>query len=168
MSKKSLTIMMAPLDGYGHVNACMGLADILRNRGHDIVFVVERCWKGKLQKYGFREELFGKIVDQNIKPNEEWTEFMQKMSPIMKLGPIEKMLKFSLESKYLMLENVKATHEELKEIVSRVKPDVIIIDHYVSQPSLINYGKPWVRLVSANVLIEIDDERTPSARSGME
>jgi len=66
-----------------------------------------------------------------------------------------------------MFDNVKASHEELTAIVDRVRPDVIVIDHYVSQPSLINAGIPWVKLVSANPLIEMDDERTPPGRSGI-
>ncbi len=45
MSKK-LTILFSPLDGYGHVNACTGVAEALRDRGHRIVFAIDKSWKG--------------------------------------------------------------------------------------------------------------------------
>ena len=55
MSKK--LILFTPMDGHGHVNSCVGVAQVLLKRGHRIVFAVDSAWKGKLAKYGFEEEL---------------------------------------------------------------------------------------------------------------
>ncbi len=50
MSEKSLTILFAPLDGWGHINACIGLAEVLLNRGHRVVFAIDISFKGKLKR----------------------------------------------------------------------------------------------------------------------
>jgi UDP:flavonoid glycosyltransferase YjiC (YdhE family) len=52
-----LTILFAPLDAVGHVNACIGIAEVLRDRGHRIVFAISDNWRQKLKIYGFEEEL---------------------------------------------------------------------------------------------------------------
>jgi UDP:flavonoid glycosyltransferase YjiC (YdhE family) len=51
MSKK-FTILFVPLDDSGHVNACIGLAECLRDRGHKIVVAIDPTFKGKLISYG--------------------------------------------------------------------------------------------------------------------
>ncbi len=52
-----LTIMFWPESAYGPTNQCIGLAAILRDRGHTIVFAAESSWAGKLAPFGFVEEL---------------------------------------------------------------------------------------------------------------
>ena len=52
-----LTIMFWPESAYGPTNQCIGLAAILRDRGHTIVFAAESSWAGKLSPFGFVEEL---------------------------------------------------------------------------------------------------------------
>ena len=54
---KPLTIMFWPESAYGPTNQCIGLAAILRDRGHTIVFAAESSWAGKLAPFGFIEEL---------------------------------------------------------------------------------------------------------------
>ena len=49
--------MFWPESAYGPTNQCIGLADILRDRGHRIVFAAESSWAGKLAPLGFVEEL---------------------------------------------------------------------------------------------------------------
>ena len=53
-----LTILFAPIDAVGHVNACIGLAEALKDRGHRIVFLVSKPYSGQLFSYGFEEEIF--------------------------------------------------------------------------------------------------------------
>ncbi len=59
-SKKQLTIFFTPFDAFGHVHACIGIAEPLKQRGHRIIFGVTTGWKGKLLPYGFEEILYGK------------------------------------------------------------------------------------------------------------
>ena len=53
----SLTILFMPESAYGPTNNCIGIGDMLRSRGHRVVFAAEASWKGKLEALGFEEDL---------------------------------------------------------------------------------------------------------------
>ena len=55
------------MEGVGHVNATIGIAEALKDRGHRIVYVVLNSFEGKLKKYGFEEEL---LINEETKENE--------------------------------------------------------------------------------------------------
>ena len=52
-----LTILFMPESAYGPTNNCIGIGDVLRRRGHRIVFAAEASWKGRLEPLGFEEDL---------------------------------------------------------------------------------------------------------------
>jgi spore coat polysaccharide biosynthesis predicted glycosyltransferase SpsG len=166
MSNK-LTILFAPLDGYGHVNACTGVAEALRDRGHKIVFAIDKSWKGKLLNYGFEEELYcDPSREENEKAGEFWVNFFIKAEKVLPLPPIEHFKGFGTESTELFINQALDNDSKMKEIIDRIKPDVIVVDSYVTTPSILKSGIPWVLLVSANPLVGIQDERTPPCFSG--
>lgn len=47
--KKSLKILIHAMDGTGHLNACVGVAEALLKRGHTITFLVNAAFKGILK-----------------------------------------------------------------------------------------------------------------------
>lgn len=53
------------MDGHGHVNECISVAQVLLSRGHRVVFAVDAVWKGKLSKYKF-EKLY---LEPNVRSN---------------------------------------------------------------------------------------------------
>ena len=53
----SKTILFMPESAYGPTNNCIGIGDILRQRGHTVVFAAVASWKGKLEALGFVEDL---------------------------------------------------------------------------------------------------------------
>ena len=57
MTERPLTIMLAPESAYGPTNNCIGIGDVLRRRGHRVVFAAEASWRGRLAALGFAEEL---------------------------------------------------------------------------------------------------------------
>ena len=63
-SKKPLNIVFYPMDPVGHVNASIGVAQVLLEAGHRIQFIISELWKGKLVGYGFEEV----VVPQEAKP----------------------------------------------------------------------------------------------------
>jgi UDP:flavonoid glycosyltransferase YjiC (YdhE family) len=165
---EKLTILFAPIDAVGHVNACIGVAEALKERGHRVVFAINHSWNGKLKKYGFEEEL---IINPDRDPNEDpakyWANFLQHMGAMMALSPMEKMM--LMMSKDVMTQGlIQAKREDpiYKEIVDRNQPDVIIIDGFICHPSLVYSGKPWVWSFSANPLFCIDDENLPPPALG--
>ena len=75
-AKKSLTVLFIALDGYGHINACIGIAQQLARRGHRVVFAIERAWRGTAAKYEGIEE--AEIVDPTRDPSMEANEYWIK------------------------------------------------------------------------------------------
>src|SRR5207244_10546610 len=49
------TIVFFPEGAYGPTNNCVGIADVLRARGHRVVFVVEESFAGTLEAKGYEE-----------------------------------------------------------------------------------------------------------------
>lgn len=165
---RKLTILFAPMEGVGHVNACIGLAEALHSRGHKIVFVVVQEFKGKLSSYGFHEELL-EVEEQkeDLKPGENNADSLMKEGYMSPMSSFEK-LKISTNSDLLneWVKKAKDSEPQLKQIVAKHKPDVIIIDAFIGSPTLIYSEKPWVRVFSGNPLSAIKDERTPPGCSG--
>jgi len=165
---EKLTILFAPVDAVGHVNACIGIAEVLKERGHRIIFAINDSWGGKLKKYGFEEEL---IVDPNRDPNEDpakyWAKLLIHMGAMMALPPMEKM-KIMMSSGMMsqFIDHAKRDDPIYKEIIDKYEPNVIIIDGFVCYPSLVYSGIPWVWSVSTNPLFCTDDENLPPAGFG--
>ena len=51
------TIVFFPESAYGPTNNCVGIGDVLRRRGHRVLFIVEESFKGALAEKGFEERL---------------------------------------------------------------------------------------------------------------
>ena len=51
------TIVFFPEGAYGPTNNCVGIGDVLRQRGHRVVFIVEESFAGTLEAQGFEERL---------------------------------------------------------------------------------------------------------------
>ena len=168
MSKK-LTILIAPVEGVGHVNACIGLAEVLLSRGHKIIFVTSKEWKGKLAKYGFHEEFYE--VPQTKKDFRQIEEVIKSLSEsgmFSSMSSLEKM-KVTIKSTFFdeLVEKTIAIEPQLKQIVDRHKPDLFIVDNFFGSPTLIYSDRPWVFVGSGNPLFYIPDERTPPPCSGL-
>ena len=57
MAASPLTILFMPESAYGPTNNCVGIGDVLRQRGHRVVFAAEASWRGRLEPLGFTEDL---------------------------------------------------------------------------------------------------------------
>ncbi len=57
MTQPPLTILFMPESAFGPTNNCIGIGDVLRRRGHRVVFAAEASWQGRLEKLGFTEDL---------------------------------------------------------------------------------------------------------------
>jgi hypothetical protein len=165
-----LTILFAPVDAVGHVNACIGIAQVLRDRGHRIVFAISDNWREKLKIYGFEEELIELSKKVTVEdPAKFWAEFLLKAGMFGPSSPLEKIKSIAGNGFKEMIDRYKASDPILKEIVCRIKPDIILIDGFRWMPSLMNSGIPWVWSISCNPLVidhAIDDKRLPPSTSG--
>lgn len=154
MTDKSLTILFWPESAYGPTNNCIGIGDVLRRRGHRVVFAAETSWQGKLEPLGFEEHL----VDLAPPPEEEqdpgqfWKDFIRDTAPEYRKSTREQLETVIKPIWEALIDGAKYCEPRLKEIIDRVRPDVIVEDNVVAFPALVTAGAPFVRIVSCNPL----------------
>jgi UDP:flavonoid glycosyltransferase YjiC (YdhE family) len=165
---ESLKILFIPIDGIGHVNACIGIAEVLKERGHRIIFAINESWNGKLVKYGFEEELLKESErDPNEDPAKYWANFFIKGGSFTSLTTLEKAVNIKKNLYPIFVKQNISSDVIFEEIIERLKPDVIVLDQVFCIASVINSGIPWVLSCSFNPLMIVDDDRTPPPQSGM-
>jgi MGT family glycosyltransferase len=157
MMAKPLTILFMPESAYGPTNNCIGIGDVLRTRGHTVVFAAEASWGGRLAPLGFVEDL----VDLSPPPPPDapaqdagqfWKDFIRDTAPEFRKPTIEQLATFMQPTWQALIEGAKFCEPQLREIIARNQPDVIVEDNVVSFPALQTAGKPFVRIVSCNPL----------------
>lgn len=152
----SLTILFMPESAYGPTNNSIGIGDILRRRGHRVVFAAEASWKGKLEALGFEEDLVDLAPPAEDADEQDagqfWKDFIRETAPEYRkstLAQLETVTKPIWDS---LIDGVKYCEPQLKAIIERVNPDVIVEDNVITFPALLTAGKKFVRIVSCNPL----------------
>ena len=162
--------MFWPESAYGPTNQCIGLAAILRDRGHTIVFAAESSWAGKLAPFGFIEELVDLAEPAEGAGDEDagafWTEFIAETAPEFRKPTIEQLGSFIQPTYQALIDGAKYCEPRLREIIAKHRPDVIVEDNVVLFPALTTSGAPFVRIVSCSPL-EVTGPDVPPPFSGL-
>ena len=165
-----LTVMFWPESAYGPTNQCIGLAAILRDRGHTIVFAAESSWAGKLSPLGFVEELVDLAEPAADAGNDDagkfWTDFIAETAPEFRKPTVEQLGSFVQPTYQALIDGAKYCEPRLREIVEKHQPDVIVEDNVVLFPALVTSGAPFVRIVSCSPL-EVPGRGVPPPFSGL-
>jgi MGT family glycosyltransferase len=161
------TIVFFPEGAYGPTNNCVGIGDVLRQRGHRVVFIVEQSFAGTLEAQGFEERLMrlGPPPETEEEPGQFWKDFIRETAPVFRKPTIEQLGDFIAPTFQALVDGAKYVDERLHEIFDDVQPDVIVEDNVVSFPALPASGRPWVRIVSCNPA-EVKDPDVPPTFSG--
>ncbi|MGO8960248.1 MAG: glycosyltransferase [Streptosporangiaceae bacterium] len=170
MSERPLTILFMPESAYGPTNNCIGIGDVLRRRGHRVVFAAEASWRGRLEPRGFEEDLVDlapPAADDTAGQDagQFWKDFIRDTAPEFRKPTIEQLDTFIRPVWDELTGGARYCQEQLTEIVARVRPDVIAEDNVVGFPALMTAGVPFVRIVSCNPL-EAKDPDLPPPFSG--
>lgn len=153
---QQLTVLFLPESAYGPTNQCIGLGHKLLQRGHRVVFAAESSWQGKLAPLGFEEDL----VDLAPPPEDAdeqdagqfWKDFIRETAPEFRKPTIEQLDTFIRPTWQALIDGTMYCEPQLKEILERVKPDVVVEDNVLCFPALMTCGAPFVRIVSCNPL----------------
>ena len=169
-----LTILFMPESAYGPTNNCIGIGDVLRKRGHSVVFAAEASWNGRLAPLGFVEDLVD--LSPPLPPDapaqdagQFWKDFIRDTAPEFRKPTVEQLATFMQPTWQALIDGAKYCEPQLREIIARQRPDVIVEDNVVSFPALQTAGRPFVRIVSCNPL-EIRGEHgleVPPTYSGL-
>jgi MGT family glycosyltransferase len=161
------TIAFFPESAYGPTNNCVGIGDVLRRRGHRIVFIVEQSFAGALEAQGFEERLMrlGPPPATEEEPGQFWKDFIRETAPVFRKPTIEQLGEFIAPTFQALVDGAKYVDDRLHEIIEDVQPDAIVLDNVVSFPALPASQRPWVRIVSCNPA-ELKDPDVPPTFSG--
>ena len=169
MTAKSKTILFMPESAYGPTNQCIGIGKVLLERGHRVVFAAEASWSGKLKALGFEEDLvdLAPPADSDVEQDagQFWKDFIRDTSPEFRKPTIDQLSTFMLPTWQALIDGAKYCEPQLREIIARVKPDVVVEDNVLCFPALMTAGVPFIRIVSCNPL-EITGSNIAPAYSG--
>ncbi|MEX0992221.1 MAG: nucleotide disphospho-sugar-binding domain-containing protein [Actinomycetota bacterium] len=162
------TIVFFPEGAYGPTNNCVGIASVLRERGHRIVFVLEESFKGTLEAKGFEEALMRlkPPPEEPEEPGQFWKDFVRETAPVFRTSTFEQLENFIRPVWEELIGGAEYVDDRLREIWTEVAPDVIVEDNVVAFPAVPASGIPWVRIVSCNPL-EMKDPELPPTFSGL-
>ena len=165
----SKTFIFFPEGAFGPTNNCVGIGDVLRRRGHRVVFIIEESFAGTLEEKGFEERLMrlqpASEGEAEEDPGQFWKDFIRDTSPVFRRPTIEQLEGFIAPTFGALVDGARHVDERLVEIIGEVEPDVIVEDNVVAFPALPASGRPWVRIVSCNPT-EVRDPGVPPPFSG--
>jgi MGT family glycosyltransferase len=161
-----LTIVFMPESAHGPTNNCIGIGKVLEQRGHRVVFAAEASWKSKLEPLGFEEDL----VDLAPAPDDQaeqdagqfWIDFINETAPEFRKPTIEQLETFIEPVFRSLIDGARYCEPQLKAILERARPDVIVEDNVSVFPALLTHGAPWVRIMSCNPLEMKDPDLAPT------
>jgi len=162
------TVVFFPEGAFGPTNNCVGIGEVLRDRGHRVVFVIEESFAGTLEEKGFEERLMrlGPPPEQEEEPGQFWKDFIRDTAPVFRKSTFEQLGEFMAPTWEALLDGARYVDERLVEIFGELEPDVIVEDNVCSFPAIPASGRPWVRIASCNPL-ELKDPALPPPYSGL-
>ncbi|HEX5526473.1 MAG TPA: nucleotide disphospho-sugar-binding domain-containing protein [Solirubrobacterales bacterium] len=168
MGSAGSTIVFFPEGAFGPTNNCVGIGDVLRRRGHRVVFIVEESFAGTLEAQGFEERLMRLTPPPETEeaPGQFWKDFIRDTAPVFRKSTTEQLGEFIAPTFEALVEGAEYVDERLWEIIDELEPDLIVEDNVVSFPALLACGRPWARIASCNPT-EIKDPAVPPPFSGL-
>ena len=162
------TIVFFPEGAFGPTNNCVGIGEVLRRRGHRVVFVVEESFAGTLEQRGFEERLMrlAPPPEQPEEPGQFWKDFIRETAPVFRKSTFEQLSEFIAPTWQALIDGARYADERLVEIFDELQPDAIVEDNVCAFPAIPASGGPWVRIVSCNPL-ELKDPELPPPYGGL-
>src|SRR5262245_44575878 len=121
------TIVFFPEGAFGPTNNCVGIGDVLRRRGHRIVFVVEESFAGTLESQGFEERTMqlAPAPAEPEEPGQFWKDFIRDTAPVFRKSTFEQIGEFLAPTWQALVDGARYVDGRLAEILAEVAPDVV-------------------------------------------
>jgi MGT family glycosyltransferase len=162
------TVVFFPEGAFGPTNNCIGIGDVLRKRGHRVVFIAEESFAGALEAKGFEERLMrlAPTPTEPEEPGQFWKDFIRDTAPAFRKSTLAQLGEFIAPTWQALVDGARYVDDRLVEILDELRPDVVVEDNVCAFPAIPASGLPWVRIVSCNPL-EVRDPAVPPAFSGL-
>ena len=154
------TIVFFPEGAFGPTNNCVGIGEVLRRRGHRVVFVIEESFAGTLEEKGFEERLMRLAAPPEVEeePGQFWKDFIRETAPVFRKSTFDQLREFIAPTWEALLDGAR--------YVDELQPDAIVEDNVCAFPAMPASGRPWVRIVSCNPL-ELKGPELPPPYTGL-
>lgn len=168
MIDEPLVVVFFPEGAFGPTNNCLGIADVLRRRGHRVFFVLEESFAGTMVERGFEERLMRLTPAPEIPevPGQFWKDFVRETAPAFRRSTTEQLAGFIAPTMRALVDGARYVDDRLAEIVEELRPDMVVEDNVVTFPALPASGRPWARIASCNPA-ELKDHAVPPPFSGL-
>ena len=159
--------MFFPEGAFGPTNNCVGIGNVLKERGHRVVFVVEESFAGTLEAKGFEEATMrlAPPPEEPEVPGQFWKDFIRETAPEFRKPTIVQLETFLEPTWQALIDGSMYVNDRLASIFDDLAPDAIVEDNVVAFAAIPASGRPWARIVSCNPC-EVKDELIPPVFSG--
>ena len=112
------TIVFFPEGAFGPTNNCVGIGNVLRARGHRVVFIVEESFAGRLEAQGFEERLMrlGPPPEVPEIPGQFWIDFIRDTAPVFRKPTVEQLGEFIAPTWQALCDGARYVEPRLQEI----------------------------------------------------
>lgn len=167
MEVKTFALFPEP-GAWGPTNNLVAIAEVLRGRGHRVVFIVGSSFEGLLEEKGFEERSMRMSPEEEASaPTEDpWSEFIRLTAPEFRKPTIEQQSTVTRPIWEALVQGAIYSHPRLMATWEELRPDLVCTDNVTGYPAVELAGCPWARFVSANPL-EIRDSSLPPPLSGL-
>ncbi|MBN3785579.1 glycosyltransferase [Burkholderia sp. Ac-20353] len=159
-------IALFPEASFGAALNCIGIAQALREQGARPVFICHEHFQGLFAEYGFTE--YPLLVDSPLSAEEHqhyWERFIKRNIPYFDQTPLDQIDSYVAPAWEAIIDTVVEAERPLQQLLSRLKPDAIVLDNVVMFPAIAKAGCPWVRVISC-AETELPDPAVPPYLSG--
>ncbi|MBX3584039.1 MAG: glycosyltransferase [Rhizobiaceae bacterium] len=163
MARAAPTIALFPEASFGAALNCVGIAQMLRDRGARPVFICHPGFTGLFADYGFAEHHLPAAGGSKA---DTWQDFVRRHLPHFNLSPAEQLDTYVAPTWQAIVDTAIDAEEGLGDLLARLKPDAVVLDNVIMFPALANSGIPWVRVVSC-AETELPDPDVPPYLSGL-
>lgn len=160
-------IAFFPEASFGAALNCVGIAQELKKRGAQPVFITHGGFSGVYSDYGFEEHYVPTPADLTKEESETyWQDFLGRHLPHFNLPPDQQLTTYVAPVWSAIVQTARDVSAGLAEILSQLKPDLIVLDNVIMFPAIAQSGCPWVRVISC-AETELRDAAVPPYLSGL-
>ncbi|MEM5470955.1 glycosyltransferase [Hoeflea sp. AS60] len=161
-------IALFPEASFGAALNCVGIAQELQRLGATPVFICHPGFTGVFAEYGFKEyHLYEATPSSAHEAEDYWQSFISNQLAHFDLDPEAQLPTYVGPTWEAIVDTVEAAEEGLEALLTRIKPDAILLDNVIMFPAIIRAGCPWVRVVSC-AETELPDANVPPYLSGLD
>ncbi len=161
-SARSPRVALFPEASYGAALNCVGIAQELRRAGAEPVFICHPGFGGIFAEYGFTEY---QLAEGRPEAATDWNDFIERHKDAFAQSALDQIDSYVAPTWEAIVDTAIRAEEPLRQLIARLKPDVIVLDNVVMFPAVATAGVPWVRVVSC-AETELPDPLIPPYLSG--